>query len=80
MVDRGFLIRDFLFYCRVKFIIFLFIRKCFWGKGKYLFVFEILKIRNIVKFCIYVERVIGRLKIFYMLFNIMLINLKFFVD
>lgn len=34
MVDRGFLIRDLLLEKRVKFIIFLFIKKCNWGKGR----------------------------------------------
>lgn len=34
MVDRGFIIRDYLLERRVKLVILLFIYKCKWGKGK----------------------------------------------
>lgn len=58
----------------------LFIKWWVLGKGKYLLVFDIFKIRNIVCFCIYVERVIGRFKIFGMLLNIILLNVKLLVN
>lgn len=77
MVDRGFLIRDLLLERRVILNILLFIKKCLWGKGKYFIVYDVLKIKKIVKFCIYVEWVIGRLKNYKILFYIILFKIKF---